>query len=248
MRLHLSARFRCLGIQDRLDRRGVQLRREPVEGEKRGRNLRDLGGRRHRCTPDSGPSCREDACDRVLAREVRRASSEEALVARLAPALARRVDVDSLVARNEHELRRPVEVEAPVELLLPPDVEGGLARLRMGNLGQPFGKLVRQPAVLFRPGYLAEVDLTAVAEAIGMGCTEVDLCERRLLVCESVLQLGCVRGSSRSRSGQLRPAEAEVAGVLEPPIDTEEPVGRLHADRRGRRPSAARPRAIPPAR
>ena len=63
---------------------------------------------------DSGPSCREDACDRVLAREVRRASSEKALVAleRLGPALARRVDVDSLVARNEHELRRPVEVEA----------------------------------------------------------------------------------------------------------------------------------------
>ena len=35
------------GIQDRLDRRGVQLRREPVEGEKRGRNLRDLGGHRN---------------------------------------------------------------------------------------------------------------------------------------------------------------------------------------------------------
>ena len=135
---------------------------------------------------------------------------------RLAPALARRVDVDSLVARNELEFRCPVEVEAAVELLLAPDVEGGLARLRMGDLGQSFGKLVRQTAVLFCPGYLAEVDLTAVAKAIARVAPKSISANGGCSSRESVFELSYAAGSVTVRAAAS--SRREIAGVLEPPI------------------------------
>ena len=201
--IDLSARFRCLRIQDRLDRRGVQLRREPVEGEKRGRNLRDLGGRRHRCTPDSGPSCREDACDRVLAREVRRAPSEKALVAleRLAPALA---SSRRGLARRAERGRAPAPCRGRSPgRFLPPDVEGGSPDSGWVTSASPSASSFARPRPL--PPRLSRRGRSDRRSRSNRHGSHRSRSLRTAAARPRECPLGCVRRSSRSRSGQLRP-------------------------------------------
>ena len=117
--------------EDLLDRLAVEaVRREPEKAQERGRKLHDLASRRHVAGSDAGSGRGEDPGQAVVARVAVEDSTGRAYRGRskrLGHGASGRVDVDALVARQDDELRRLVEVRAAVELLLAPDVERRLA-------------------------------------------------------------------------------------------------------------------------
>ena len=104
--------------------------------------------------------------------------------------------MDSLVVREKDELRRLVEVEAVIELLLPQHGERRLAGFGMRYLRERLGDLVCKAPVSFRSDDLAEIDLAAVPEAVGASSCKVDLHERRLLVWKLLCEFGSVHAAS----------------------------------------------------
>src|SRR5262249_51170770 len=100
---------------------------------------------------------------------------------RLRPAAAGRIDVDPLVVRDQHELRRFGEERSGEELLLPQHLEGWLARLRVRNLRDFRSERVDVGRIVSRAGQLAEVERALRAEAVGAGRAEVDVRQLAIL-------------------------------------------------------------------
>src|SRR4029450_3206457 len=156
---------------------------------------------------------------------------EQSVVAleRLRPALARGVDMDSLVVGQKDKFRGFVDVEAVIELLLPQHGKGGRAGFGMRYLRERLGDFFCKSPVPFRSDDLAEIDLAAVPEAVGARRWEADLHHRRLLVWKAVCDFGGVRSRVLRRRYGCSVTKAEVAGFLEPSVGVKEPVRGLHA-------------------
>ena len=92
-------------------------------------------------------------------------------------AAARGVDVDPLVAREEHQLGRLVEVGAAIELLLAAHVERALAGVRVADRCEFLREALRVEGITACARGLAEIDLTAGREAVRTGTAEVHIGE-----------------------------------------------------------------------
>ncbi len=158
------------------------------------------------------------------------------------------VDADPLVTPEENELRRPVDVGAVVQVLLAQHREGRLTGFRVRNLCQLVRQEVGVAPIADGAGRLAEVDLPARGEAVGAGGAEVDVGEKPILSgarqerqaveCpgvallrpgEALVDLGQVVEPPALERLERAAPEAEVACLLEPAVEMEHPVDRLHA-------------------
>ena len=211
--------------------------------------MHDLGALGHLPRLDPRPGRREDPRHAVVAGVAVRDLGIEPLVQLegLRPAAAGRVDVDALVVRDQHELRRLVEERTGEELLLPQHPEGGLAGLRVRHLGELGRQGVDVRRVVARAGQLAEVDLPLRGEAVRARPAEVDVGEEAVFSWTRQEREQVERAAvPRQRSHELlvnpreiveppapprlqRPlAEVEMTALLEPAVEMEHPVDRLH--------------------
>ena len=213
------------------------------------RELGDLAAFRQRSRPDARPRGGDDARDAVVSRIAVEVLGVEGVVVHedVGPVAPRGLDVDALVAGDQHQLRSPIEVGAVVDVALSQHLEERFARLGMRNRLEVAREPIRERRVVSRPGRLAQVDLAAGGEAVGAGAPEIHVGEcpvrrRPRHERDQVKQPAVPRRRPRQAAvgeRQLaqppaqepleRPAPvAQMPGPAEPLVGVERPVDRLH--------------------
>ena len=230
-----------------------------MEAKDGGRELGDLAALRNGAGPDARPRGGDDARHAVVARVAVEVLGIERVVVHedLGPVAPRGLDVDALVARDEHQLGRAVEMRAVVDVALAEHLEERLAGLGVGDRLEVARQPLREGRVVAGAGRLAQVDLAAGGEAVGARAPEVDVGEDPVRGWprnerDQVEQPAVPRGRPRQPpvgQGQLaqRPAQvplerpapvAQVPRPAQPLVGVKRPVDRLHAvirhDDRGR--------------